>query len=170
MNVRITKWSDQNACLFEANVPDDAKHPICIALEKAVAGGANLRGANLLCDADLCGADLGDANLRGANLRGAKDSGRGALVLPGVQFSEFVEEVVPELLIGGGKKLEEVANERTWLCHEWSNCPLHEAYGAKSTADIPARWRPFVYVFVALYDSGAIPIELVLKTTKASQP
>ena len=58
----VVLWTGEAAALF-------------IALEKAVAVGANLTGADLtgadLTDANLRGADLTGANLRGADLTGA---------------------------------------------------------------------------------------------------
>ena len=71
-NKDVVLWTGEAAALF-------------IALEKAVAVGANLTGANLtdadltgdnltganLTDADLTGANLTGANLTGANLTGA---------------------------------------------------------------------------------------------------
>jgi uncharacterized protein YjbI with pentapeptide repeats len=52
-----TLWTGEAASLREA-------------VEKAIAGDANLGGADL-GDADLRGANLGGANLSGADLRGA---------------------------------------------------------------------------------------------------
>jgi hypothetical protein len=68
--------------LFVAEVPEGAESGMAmrLALEQAVAAGANLRDANLrdadlsgasLSDADLSGASLSDADLSDANLRGA---------------------------------------------------------------------------------------------------
>ncbi|MFY3175958.1 pentapeptide repeat-containing protein [Achromobacter xylosoxidans] len=69
------RWT--GAVLFTADVPEGTESGLIarVALEQAVAGGADLGDANLrgadLGGAYLRGADLGDANLRGAYLRGA---------------------------------------------------------------------------------------------------
>jgi hypothetical protein len=72
--------------LFVAEVPEGTESGMTmrLALEQAVAAGANLSGADLsgaylsganLSGADLSGAYLRDANLSGANLSGANLSG-----------------------------------------------------------------------------------------------
>src|SRR5438552_2172944 len=75
-------------------------------------GDANLRGANLR-GADLGGANLGDANLGDANL------GDETVLPAGFVWKEYLEELVPQLLTAGGRKLEEVANPIVWDCHSW---------------------------------------------------
>ena len=64
------------AVLFTADVPEGIESGLItrVALEQAVADGANLRSANL-DGANLRGANLGGANLDGANLRGANLDG-----------------------------------------------------------------------------------------------
>ena len=65
------------AVLFECESPEGMASGLHMlhAVEKAVAGGANLTGANLyganLSRADLSRADLSGANLTGAYLTGA---------------------------------------------------------------------------------------------------
>ncbi|OMG81434.1 pentapeptide repeat-containing protein [Achromobacter xylosoxidans] len=73
------RWT--GAVLFTADVPEGTESGLIarVALEQAVARGADLRGANLggayLRDAYLRGANLGGANLGGADLRGANLGG-----------------------------------------------------------------------------------------------
>lgn len=69
------RWT--GAVLFTADIPEGTESGMMtrLALEQAVAAGADLRGANLrdadLSYANLRGAILSYANLRGAKLRGA---------------------------------------------------------------------------------------------------
>ena len=80
MRIEIkNRWTD--AVLYTADVPDGTKSGMTmrLALEQAVASGANLSDANLsganLSDANLSGANLSDANLSGAYLSDAYLSG-----------------------------------------------------------------------------------------------
>ncbi len=195
MKIRIMHRWRQDSCLLECDVPDDAKQPLRVAIEAngganlrgadlrgANLGGANLRGANLgganLRDANLGGASLGDANLGGANLGGANLRDAKGLTdstpLPlGYTLGEFKRDVLPALLVAGGKALAEVANEKAWACNSWSNCPMHEAFpgqdgkGATGVHEIPAVWRPHAQLFVTLYDGKHIPLAAVLGGEKA---
>jgi hypothetical protein len=119
-------------------------------LEGANLEGANLEGANLL-GVNLRGANLRGANLEGVNLEGAKD-----LRLPtGELLSEYIADVMPALLTGGGKALEDVAEH--WGCHTWENCPLAFAYDCKGIEGLPPLLRPRGEQFVQLFDGGLLP-------------
>jgi hypothetical protein len=114
---------------------------------------ANLGGANLR-DADLRGADLRFAKLRGAKLQGA--------TLPeGVTWEQYVTEVVPALLVAGGRPLAEVATAEHWACHDWTNCPMHAAFGATNLAEVPAAHRNAADVFIQRFDAGLLPLSQV---------
>ena len=65
MKIRIMNRWNQDACVFECEVPDDSKQPMRVAVEAAVKAGADLTGA------DLTGAVLRGADLTGAVLTGA---------------------------------------------------------------------------------------------------
>lgn len=124
-------------------------------------GYANLREADLvgayLRGADLGGANLEDANLRGADLVGAKFDDK--TVMPyGETWREYLEHVVPQLLIAGGKPLAAVACEEHWKCNSWENCPMAAAFDVHSESDTPLLLRPRVREFVQLFDAGLIPM------------
>jgi hypothetical protein len=124
--------------------------------------GANLSGANLCCAdlisaylycANLSGADLSYANLSDADLHGANLSG---VNLPaGYKWEQYLAEVVPALCIAGGKTLEEVATG--WVCHDWTNCPMHIAFDAPNISAVPALYRREAEFFIQLFDAGLIP-------------
>ena len=71
MKVQI-KHRYTDAVLFEADVPDDMPSgmQMRVALEKATAAKANLRGS------DLSGSNLSGSNLSGSNLSGSNLSGK----------------------------------------------------------------------------------------------
>ena len=126
--------------------------------------GADLTGANLT-DAVLTGANLTDADLRGAVLTRA-DLTRAVLTgadLPaGYRWEAYLAEVVPALLMAGGKPLADVlaalkARGGWAACHQWSNCPLHEAFGADGLDGVPPLYRWEAAQFVQLFDAGLIP-------------
>ena len=127
-------------------------------LERANLVGANLResdlrGANLK-ESDLRRADLRKSDLRGVNLAGA--------TLPtGEKYEKYLAEVVPALLMAGGKTLAEVVNEEVWNCHEWTICPMAVAFGVHKLSDIPLLYRPRVEQFIQLFDAGLIPMPKV---------
>lgn len=102
------------------------------AMVRAVAGGAYLVGAN-----------LEGAYLRGANLGEIGN------------WEHYCSVVVPALLTAGGKPLEEVA--ATWDCHTWENCPLHAAFGVKSTSEMPPLLRAEGARFLMFFDAKLIP-------------
>jgi hypothetical protein len=164
---------------------------------RANLGGANLRGADLygadlrgadLYGADLRGANLGGADLRGANLGGADLRGanlygadlRGANLgdetrLPaGFVWREYLEELVPQLLTAGGKKLEEVANPITWDCHSWGAeeqqlaCPIATAFSVHSIDKVPLLYREQANFFIQMFDGRMISLDRVLKRSKES--
>ena len=143
-------------------------------LTRAVLTGAVLTGAVLtradLTDAVLTGADLTRADLTRADLRGAVLTGanltRAVLTdadLPaGYRWEAYLAEVVPALLMAGGKPLADVlaalkARGGWAACHQWSNCPLHEAFGADGLDGVPPLYRWEAAQFVQLFDAGLIP-------------
>jgi hypothetical protein len=110
-----------------------------------------------LSGADLSGADLRDADLRGANLRGANLS---RVSLPnGVKWETYISETVPALLTVGGKALADL--RPAFACHDWTNCPMAEAFGVHDLNKIPSLYRSEAALFVTLFDAGAITEELV---------
>ena len=140
--------------------------------------GANLRGANLsgadLREVNLSGAGLGGAYLRGASLRGANLSGADlsranlygaknidSMVMPDcLTFAEYKRDVVPALLTAGGKTLDEIREAGAWDCHEWSNCPMHVAFGVNHTSEMIgpfAIYRQRADEFIQFFDAGLIP-------------
>jgi hypothetical protein len=58
------------------------------------------------------------------------------------------------LLTGGGKTVAEVAKH--WNCHDWSNCPMHAAFGALCISDVPAKFQADAALFVSLFDDKLI--------------
>ena len=106
---------------------------------RAYLRGAYLRGA------DLSGADLSVANLRDAYLTGSE------------LFEVYCSDVVPALLTAGGKTLQEVLDTGCWECHDWSNCPMHAAFGISNPDEAPVLLRPRVKEFVQLFDAGLLP-------------
>ena len=128
-------------------------------LEAKVNAGANLRGADLrgvnLWGADLWGADLGGADLGGANLGGAKMNE--ATILPaGYRWDVYLSEVVPALLVAGGRSLAMVA--ASWSCHEWTNCPMAVAFDVHNLDDVPPLYRREARQFVQLFDAGLLSV------------
>jgi hypothetical protein len=126
--------------------------------------GVNLRGANLqgvdlrgayMRGVNLQGVDLRNVNLRGANLRGVL--GLDSAIMPGgYTFATYKREVVPALLMAGGRTLEEVVTA-SWHCHDWDNCPMAEAFGVHCLAEVPALYREQANLFVQLFDAKLIP-------------
>jgi uncharacterized protein YjbI with pentapeptide repeats len=112
---------------------------------------ANLAGAN------LAGANLARANLRGANLRDAnlRDD---TILSDGVIWKSYIDELVPALLVAGGRALDELAQPRIWNCHSWENCPMAEAFQVHSIGDIPPLYRAHANFFIGLYDSQVAPL------------
>jgi uncharacterized protein YjbI with pentapeptide repeats len=133
-------------------------------LRNAILQDADLWGANLR-DADLQGADLRRAKLRGAELQGAKLQGanlcgvklQGATLPEGVTWEQYVTEVVPALLVAGGRPLTEVATAEHWACHTWTNCPMHAAFGAASLGEVPDAHREAAALFIQRFDAGLLP-------------
>ena len=152
----------RGAVLTRANLTDaDLRGAV---LTRAVLTGADLRGADLR-GAVLTGANLTDADLRGAVLTRA-DLTRAVLTgadLPaGYRWEAYLAEVVPALLMAGGKPLADVlaalkARGGWAACHQWSNCPLHEAFGADGLDGVPPLYRWEAAQFVQLFDAGLIP-------------
>lgn len=122
--------------------------------------GASLSGANL-SKANLSGANLYETNLSGADLSGADLSGANLLkvklsdetILPGCEtWKEYYSEIVQELLQAGGKKLYEL-NVDCWTCHEWKNCPMHEAFNIDKPENGPKLLIPRIKEFVKFFDA-----------------
>ncbi len=156
------------AVLSRANLDGANLDGAC--LDGANLYGANLRGANLygayLRGANLRGAYLYGANLDGANLRGAYLHGAnldGATrIETGETWDEYLTQVVPALLVAGGRALTEVATEGNWNCHSWDNCPMSEAFSTHDLSGIPALFRPRAEQFIRYFDAGLIPLARVL--------
>ncbi len=116
-------------------------------------------------EAETLGALVGTAVNAGASLVGA--SLVGASVLPGgVTFKEFVDNVVPALLAADGVALADVVTTEQRACHEWSNCPMHTVFGANQVKDVPAVWRSHADLFLALFDSKILTLEMVRAACK----
>jgi len=134
-------------------------------LTRANLDGANLDGANLtranLYGANLYGANLTRANLDGANLDGANLDGAkniGDFTMPdGMKFSQYLRDVVPALLISGGKTIKEIIEAGAWQCHSWENCPMKVALNISDESEAPPLLRARVKEFVKLFDAGLIP-------------
>jgi hypothetical protein len=184
------RWTNAVQVTAQIDCAPDAPESVKLglAVRWAVKERANLCGAKL-CWADLCGAklnwaDLRETNLRGAKLRGAKLRGvklrgadlRGAnmreanlsmaknidsMVMPdGLTFADYKRDVVPALLTAGGKTLDEIREAGAWDCHEWSNCPMHVAFGVYHTSEMVgpfAIYRQRAYEFIQFFDAGLIP-------------
>jgi hypothetical protein len=120
--------------------------------------GASLRGAYLR-GVDLFGADLSGVHLRDADLTGAKNID--SMVMPdGLTFAEYKRDVVPALLTAGGKTLDEIREAGAWDCHDWSNCPMHVAFGVNHASEMVgpfAIYRQRAYEFIQFFDAGLIP-------------
>jgi uncharacterized protein YjbI with pentapeptide repeats len=117
-------------------------------LSGAILSGADLRGANFSC------ANLSGAILSGANLSGAKLSG--AYLPAGYRWERYLADVVPALLIAGGKSLAEVVNA-SWDCHRWDNCPMAVAFSVHSLEDVPPLYAYEAAQFVMLFDAKLLP-------------
>jgi hypothetical protein len=128
-----------------------SREPRRANLAGAYLDGANLDGAN------LDGANLAGANLAGANLAGANLAAN--TVLPNrVRWDDYLRELVPALLVAGGKKLIEVATPAVWDCHSWDNCPMRAAFDAHGLSDVPPLYRAEAELFVKLFDAKLIPL------------
>jgi hypothetical protein len=123
---------------------------------------ADLRSADLSY-ADLSYAYLSYADLRNAYLRNADLSYadlrsadlRNAYLPTGERFDKYLAEVVPALLTAGGKTVEELVP--SFSCHQWANCPMHEAFGIDGAGEGPPLLVPRIEQFVHLFDNGQIP-------------
>ena len=139
-------------------------------LSDAVLSGAVLSGA-VLSDAVLSGAVLSGADLRRAVLSGA-DLRRAVLsdatAMPdGYLFGAYKSDVVPPLLIAGGKSFAEVVRPDVWSCNSWSNCPMHVAFDANSEHEIPPLYRAQGSLFIKLFDGGHLPMAMVRENCEA---
>jgi hypothetical protein len=134
------------------------------SLVRASLDGARLVGARLvrarLDRARLVGASLVRASLDGASLDGASLDGASlvrASLEPKLTWEQYLSDVVPALLTAGGKTLAEVLATGCWRCHTWDNCPMHAAFGIKTSDEGPVLLRPRIKEFVRFFDSGLIP-------------
>jgi hypothetical protein len=122
-------------------------------LARAYLAGANLAGAN------LAGANLAGAYLAGAYLKNAKIDD--TTNLTGEYWKEYLDNVVPALLTAGGKSIEQIVASGCWECHDWTNCPMHEAFSINHASEGPLLLRPRIEQFVQLFDAGLIPCPVV---------
>jgi hypothetical protein len=129
-------------------------------LSSASLSSANLSSANLssanLSSADLSSADLSLADLSSADLSSAKNVGD-MILNTGEKFSDYLKTVVPALLTGGGKTIQQIVESKAWECHSWENCPMATAFGVHQESECPLLLQPRVRQFVQLYDAGLIP-------------
>ena len=164
------RWTNAVQVTAQIDCPPDAPESLKLGLavqwavkERADLSGADLRGAYLpganLSGANLSGADLRGVHLRDADLTGAKNID--SMVMPdGLTFAEYKRDVVPALLTAGGKTLDEIREAGAWDCHEWSNCPMHVAFGVYHTSEMVgpfAIYRQRAYEFIQFFDAGLIP-------------
>ena len=164
----IIKRAYDGAVLYEAPKAVTIKE----AVEAAVFDGASLVNARLdganLVNASLDGANLNGANLNDARLIGARLDGASLdedTQLPtGEKWSEYLRETLPALLTAGGRALGEVATEEHWSCQNWSNCPMHAAFGAEDISGVPILLRPRAEQFIQLFDARLIPLDAVSGT------
>ena len=155
-------WADlRGVDLSGADLPEAQ---LCWAdLSGAKLCGANLNWTDLrgvhLRGVDLREADLSGVHLSDADLTGAKNID--SMVMPdGLTFAEYKRDVVPALLTAGGKTLDEIREAGAWDCHEWSNCPMHVAFGVNNTSEIVgpfAIYRQRADEFIQFFDAGLIP-------------
>ncbi|MGH7473694.1 MAG: hypothetical protein ACREJW_07095, partial [Candidatus Methylomirabilales bacterium] len=73
-------------------------------------------------------------------------------------LEEYLQLVVPALLVAGGRPLSEVATKEHWQCHTWTNCPMAAAFLVTSLQDIPLLHRARVEQFTQLFDAGLVPL------------
>ena len=118
-----------------------------------------LRGEDGGIRADLHGANLHEANLRWANLSWANLSGANLseVTMPGGErFEDWDKSIVPQLLVAGGKSIEEVMATGCWECNSWDNCPMRAAFDIAGFDQAPPIWRPRIEEFVQLFDAGLL--------------
>jgi Pentapeptide repeats (8 copies) len=95
----VNRWT--RSVLYHSETGSD----VSWAAREALAGGADLSGA-FLRNADLSGAVLRGAVLSGADLRNAVLRGAdlsGAVLPGGERWEKYLTEVVPALLVAGGR-------------------------------------------------------------------
>jgi uncharacterized protein YjbI with pentapeptide repeats len=154
MNMQIKSVAGK--VLYEAEVPT-----VLELLNLAVKDSANLAGANLE-EAILEGAILYGANLEGAILYGAKLSLTTRLETA-ESWEEYLNEVLPALLVAGGKALSDVLTPEHWDCHSWHNSPIAAAFSATDVEGVPILFRPRAEQFIRYFDAKLIPLGLVGK-------
>lgn len=115
--------------------------------KRAPRNNSTLRKVIWVC---LSFAVLSSADLSFANLRSADFS-------TGETFEWYLSEVVPALLTAGGKSLDDIAVSGAWDCHDWSNCPMHVAFGIAAESDGPPLLVPRIRQFVQMFDAKLIP-------------
>ena len=105
----------------------------------------------------LDGGEAGKrAILDGARLVRARLDG--ASLPTGEKWEQYLAEVLPALIKSGGKSVEEVV-AKSWNCHEWTNCPMAEAFGVHKESETPILLQPRVRQFIQLFDARLIVAE-----------
>ena len=99
--------------------------------------------AAIAAKADLSGADLSGANVPPDAL------------VTGETWREYLAEVVPALLVAGGKSLDTFAPH--FNCHSWDNCPIAYAFDTRGLDGVPILLRRRADEFIRLFDSHLIP-------------
>ena len=129
---------------------------------------ANLRSANLsyanLRSADLRSADLSSANLSYADLSSANliKISPDTRIETGETWKEYLNEVVPSLLKIAGN----IVKPDAWECHEWTNCPMAQAFAVDDLSKIPTLYRPRAEQFIRYFDAKLIPMPDCVKDAK----
>lgn len=91
------------------------------------------------------GDSLTGASLYGANLREA--------ILPtGETWEEYKGQVIPALLKAGSH----IVNKEAWKCHQWTNCPMAQAFGVNDIENIPLLYKPRAEQFIQFFDAGLL--------------
>jgi hypothetical protein len=80
----------------------------------------------------------------------------------GKRFDEFLDETIPRLLVALGKR-QRAAKPNHGRGHTWFGYPLFAAVGVRKLTDIPPVHRRDAITFLALFDSGLVPLSAVLR-------
>ena len=71
----------------------------------------------------------------------------------GEKWEVYLSKSVPELLKAGGHPVSREA----WDCHDWTNCPMAQAFVVHSIGDIPSQFQDQVEQFIRFFDARLIP-------------